>query len=97
MIVIVDHDEIAQLQVTCSAGSFASNALHGATIAKETICVIGCKVEAGLVEDSSRMGLCDCQTDSIGKSLTQRASRDFDTIRILSLGMARRDTVDLLR
>ena len=60
MIVIINHDEITELQMTRGTGSFAGNALHCTSIAKEAVCVIGDKVETRLIERGSSLCLGNC-------------------------------------
>ena len=70
MIIIVDHDEIAKLQVASSAGSFTGNAFHSTTISKKGECMIVDQLEAWLVELGSCMGLCNGKADGVCKPLT---------------------------
>jgi hypothetical protein len=55
------------------------------------------QVEAGLVEDRGSVGLSHGETDGIGETLTERASGDFDTGGVMSLGVTGGDAVDLLQ
>jgi hypothetical protein len=82
--------------MTSSAGSFACNALHSATITKEAVCVIAKEIIAWLVEDGSSMRLSNCKTDRIGESLTKRASCDFNTVGIVAFRMTRCDAINTL-
>lgn len=82
--------------MTSSASSFAGNALHSTAISKEAKCVIIDEFEARLVEYGCCVGLCNCETDSIGESLTKRACSNFDTLCILTFRVPRSDTVDFL-
>ena len=65
MVVIIDCNEIAKLQVTSSAGRFASNALHCTAVTKEAIGVVAHKLVAWFVEDGSSVSLGNCETNSI--------------------------------
>ena len=87
MIVIVDHDKVSQLQMTCCTCSLAGNTLHGATISEKAVCVIGDQVEARLVEYGGSMSLCDSEADCVGKSLAERSSRNFNARYFLGLRM----------
>jgi hypothetical protein len=97
VVVVVNGNQIAQLQVACGARSFAGNALHGATITEEDVGVVVEEVEAGLVEHGSRVGLGDGQTDGIGEPLAQRTGGDLNARGIVRFGVARGDAVHLLR
>lgn len=82
--------------MTSSAGSFTSNALHSATISKECKGVVIDELKSWLIELGSGMGLCDCKTDGIGKTLAEGASSNFDTGCILSFGVTRCDAINCL-
>lgn len=56
MVVVIDHDQVAQLQVASGTRCFTSNALHSTAITKDTICMIVNDLEPRFVEMSS--GLC---------------------------------------
>ena len=83
--------------MACSAGSLASNALHGAPITKEAICVVVEELIVGLVEDSSGVSLSDSKANCVGEALTKRTSCDFDSFGVMTFRMTRSDTVDLLQ
>ena len=57
MIVIVNHDEVAQLQVTSSASGFACDTLHGAAISEEAESVVVDEVKSRLIELCTSMCL----------------------------------------
>ena len=69
MVVIVDHDQVPKLQVTCGRRCLAGDALHGAAITEEAVGVVVDKFEARLVEDCACMGLCNGKTNSIAEAL----------------------------
>ena len=94
MVIIVDHDEISQLQMAGRTSSFAGNALHGTSIAKETVSVIVDQVELGLVEGCSSLGLGNGKTDSVGETLTERPRSHFNARSILGFWMAWGDTIN---
>lgn len=96
MIVIVDHDEVAQLQVTGSTSSFASDALHSTAITEETIGMVIDQLETWLIENGSCMGLGHCKTNGIRESLAEWASSDLDARGILTFWMAGGDAVNSL-
>lgn len=87
MVVIVDHDKVSQLQMTCCTCSLAGNTLHCATISEEAVCVVGDQVEARLVEYGGSMSLCDSKADCVGKSLSEWPSRNLNARYFLGLGM----------
>ncbi len=96
MIVVIDHDEVAQLQVTGRTCGFAGNTLHGAAITKNTECMVVNKLEAWLVEMCSSLSLSNCQSNGICEALTQWASSNLNPLRILAFGMAGCDAVNVL-
>lgn len=96
MVVIVDGNQVAKLQVTGHGGSLAGNTLHSAAITEEAEGVVVEQLVAGLVEDTSGVLLGNGQTNSVGETLTQRASGNLDTGGVVGLGVTRGDAVDLL-
>lgn len=70
VVVIVDGDQIAELQVTSSRSSLAGNTFHSTSITEEHECVVVDKLEARLVEDSRSVRLSNGKTDGIGETLT---------------------------
>ena len=96
MVIIVDHYEVAQLQVTCNTCSLARDALHSATISEEAECVVVDDLKAGLVEVGTSLCLGNGQTNGVGETLTKRASSDLNTWCILAFRVAWGDAVDLL-
>jgi hypothetical protein len=69
MVVVINADEVAQLQVPCHAGSFACNALHSTPISKEAESVIVDQLKARFIEHRSGMCLSNGQTNRIGETL----------------------------
>ena len=53
-------------------------------------------LEAGLVEGTSSLSLCNGETNSVGETLTKRTSCDFDTGCVVGFGVTGADGVDLL-
>lgn len=96
MVVVVDGNQVAKLQVTSSGGSLAGNTLHSAAITEEGVGVVVNKVVAGLVEDGGSVGLADGETDGVGETLAKRTSGDLNAGGVVRLGVARSDGVDLL-
>jgi hypothetical protein len=83
MIVIVDCNQIAQLQVTSSGSSLRGDALHSTSIAEEDICVVVEQVISGLVEVGGAVSLSHGKAHSIGEALTQRTGCHLDTRGIM--------------
>ena len=96
VVVVVDHDEVAELQVAGNAGSFTGDTFHGAAIAEEAVRVVGQDVESRFVEFGTRVSLSYRQPDGVGKSLAQRTRRHLDTGRVVDFRMAGRDAVNVL-
>jgi hypothetical protein len=97
VVVVIDHDQVAELQVTGHGGSLAGNALHSAAITEEGVCVVVNKLVAGLVEDGGSVPLGHGETDGIGETLAERAGGDLNTGSVVGLGVTGCDAVDLLR
>lgn len=97
VVVVVDGNEVAQLEVASQGAGLAGNTLHQAAIAEEAVGVVVNEVEAGLVEDGGGVGLGHGQADGIADTLTQRAGGDLDTGGIVRLGVARSDAVNSLQ
>ena len=76
-----------------STGSFTSNTLHSTTITKKCKGMVINQLKAWLVELGSCVGLCNCKTDGVCKTLTEGTSSDFDTRCILGFGVTRGDAV----
>lgn len=96
VVVIVDGNQVAKLKVTGHGGSLAGNTLHSATITEEHVGVVVEKLEAGLVVDTTGVGLSHGETNSVGKTLTERTSGDLNTGGVVSLGVTGGDAVELL-
>lgn len=96
VVVVIDHDQIAELQVSSSRGSFTRNALHSAAIAKEAICVVVNQLETWFVKDSGGVCLCDGKSNSIREALTERTGRNLNSGSVVSFGVTWCDAVDLL-
>jgi hypothetical protein len=96
VVVVVDGNQVAKLQVTSSRSSLASNTLHGAAITEEAVCVVVEQGVSGLVENTTAVGLSDSQTNGVGETLTEGTSGHLNTRGVVSLGVAGSDTVELL-
>lgn len=97
VVVVVDANEVTKLQVTSSRGGLGSDTLHGAPIAEEAVGVVCGDIKAGLIKNGTGVSLSDGKTDSVGKTLSEGTSGDFDTRSIVSLGVAGCDGVERLR
>ena len=85
VVIIVNHDKVAELQVTGSGGSLRGNTLLGATITEEAVGVVVNQVVVWLVEDGGSVGLGDSETDSVGETLAKRTSGDLNTGCVMGL------------
>ena len=97
MVVIVDGNQVAELQVAGQGASLTRDTLHQATIAEEAVCVVVDQVEARLVVDGSGVGLGNGKTNSVADTLAQRTSGYLDTGGVVGLGVARSDAVNVLK
>ena len=96
MVVVINHDQVAELQVTGGGGSLGGDTLHGTAITEEGVRVVVDQVETWLVEDSTSVSLGNGQTDGVSEALTKRSGGNLDTRGIVSLGVTGGDGVDLL-
>lgn len=96
VVVVVDGNQVAELQVTSHGGSLGGDTLHGTAITEEGVGVVVEQFIAGLVEDTTGVGLGNGQTNGVGETLTQRASSDLDTGGVVGLGVSGGDAVELL-
>jgi hypothetical protein len=96
VVVIIDGNQVAELQVASHRSSLAGNTLHSASIAEESVCEVVDQFESGLVEDGSSVLLCNGKTDGVGETLAERASGDLNTGGVVGFGMTGSDAVDLL-
>lgn len=96
MVVVVDGNQVAQLQMTGSRGSLTGNTLHSTAITEEHVCVVVDQLEARLVENGGSMRLRNSETDGIGETLAEWAGGDFNTGGVMSFGVTGCDAVDLL-
>lgn len=96
MVVIVNGNQVAELQMASHRSSLAGNSLHSASIAEEGICEVVNQIETGLVESSGGVFLCNGETDGIGETLAERTSGDLDTGGVVGFGVTGSDAADLL-
>jgi hypothetical protein len=97
VVVIVDHDEVAELQVAGHGCGLGGDTLHSTAVTEEGVCVVVEQLVAGLVEDGGRVPLSNGKTDSVGKALAEGTSGDLDTGGVVGLRVTRSDRVNLLR
>jgi hypothetical protein len=96
VVVVVDGNEVAELQVASHRSSLAGDALHSAAITEEHVGVVVDQVEAGLVEDGGGVCLAHGKTNGIGETLAEGSGGDLDTGSVMGLGVTGCDAVDLL-
>jgi hypothetical protein len=96
MVVVVDGNQVAKLEVTSERGGLTGDTLHQATIAEEAVGVVVRDGESGLVEGGGSVSLSHGKTDGIANTLSQRTSGHLNTWGVVSLGVAGGDAVDRL-
>lgn len=96
VVVIVNRNQVAQLQVTGHGSGLAGNTLHVASIAHEDICVVVNKLESGLVELRSSVLLGNSKTNGVSETLSERASGDLNAGGIVGFRVTGGDAVDVL-
>ena len=96
VVVVVNGNQVAQLQVASHRSSLASNTLHGAAITEEGICVVVEQLKVGLVENTAGVGLSNGETHSVGETLAQGTGGHLNTGGIVSLGVTGGNAVKLL-
>lgn len=94
VVVIVDGNQVAELEVTGQGRGLTRDTLHQATITEEAVCVVVDQVEAVLVEGGASLSLGNGKTNSVGNTLTERSSGDLDTGGVVRLGVTRGDAVN---
>jgi hypothetical protein len=97
VVIVVDGNQVAELKVTGHGGGLGGDTLHGAAITEESVGVVVEQLEAGLVVDTTGVGLGHGETDGVSETLAERTSGDLDTGGVVSLGVTGGDTVNLLR
>jgi hypothetical protein len=95
VVVVVEGDQVAELEVTGSGGSLGGNTLHGAAITEEAVGVVVDKLVAGLVEGGSSLALGHGETDGVGETLAEGTSGDLNAGGVVGLGVTRGLGVDL--
>lgn len=77
VVAVVEHDQLAQLQVAGQRSCFGSHPLHVAAIAQDHVGVVIHNGVAGLVEAGGQMGLGNRQPNRVTHPLPQRAGGDL--------------------
>ena len=96
VVVIVDHDQVAKLQVTSQRSRLAGNTLLSTSITEEGICVVVDQLVARLVELSSGVCLCNGKTNGVGETLTQGTGGDLNSGGVVGFWVSRGAAVDVL-
>lgn len=97
VVVIVDADEVAKLEVAGEGRGLAGDTLHQAAVAEEAVCVVVDNVESGLVENSAGVSLGHGETNGVADTLAEGASGDLNAGSVVRLGVARGDAVQCLK
>lgn len=95
MVVVVNGDQVAQLQMTGKGSGLAGNTLHVASITHENIGVVVDDLKSWSVELGRLVVLSNGQTDCIGETLAKRTSCDLDTWSVVSFRVTWGDAVDV--
>ena len=93
LVVVVEGDELAKAPVAGEGAGLVRDTLHHASVSEDAVGVVvdnlGC---IRLVEASSKMGLCDCDTDGIADSSSEGSySRLMGAVIRRCDGVARED------
>ena len=97
MVIVINHNEISKLQVTCCTCCFTSYSLHCTSITEKAISMVIDKLKASFVEYGCCVGLGNRKTDCIREALAERPSGDFYAFCIKNFRMAGRDAINRLR
>ena len=96
VVVIVNGNQVAELEMASHGCSLAGNTLHSTTITEEREGVVVDQIKAGLVELSSGVRLGNGKTDSVGETLAERTGGDLNARCVVVCRMAGCFAVDLL-
>lgn len=94
VVVVVDGNQVAELEVTSQGRGLGGDTLHQATVTEEAVCVVVDKVEVLLVEGGASLSLGNGKTNSVGDTLSEGTSGDLDTRGVVGLGVTRGDAVN---
>ena len=97
LVVIVQADEVAQLEMAGHRSSLAGNALHSTAITENAVGVVVDQVIAGLVENGSGMRLGNGEADSVAETLAQGTGSDLNSWGVMGFRVTWCDAVHLLR
>ena len=86
-VVVEQHDQVLQAQVTGQRNGFLADAFHEAAVACDHI---GLVVDKIIAKARIEMALGHRHADRIGKALAQRAGGRLDARRVAVFGVARR-------
>ncbi|KAH3662800.1 hypothetical protein OGATHE_004376 [Ogataea polymorpha] len=79
LVVIVESNQVAQLQVASKRHGLGGDTFHHTSVTKETVGVVVGESVAWLVVGGSKVSLSNGQTNGIGDTLTKRTGCDLDT------------------
>lgn len=96
VVIVIDSNQIAELQMASKAGCFTSNAFLSTAIAEKHVGVVVNQIVARLVEFCSRVCLSNGKTNSITKALSKGPRGDLNARRVMRLRMAGGDAIDSL-
>ncbi len=90
LVVVVQADQLAQLQVTRQRRRLGGDAFHQVAVADEGPGAVVDHGVAGAVVGAGQLRLGDGHADRVGEPLPQRAGGDLDARRVAALRMPRR-------
>lgn len=79
VVVIVDGNQLAQLQVTGLGSSLGGDTLHSTSITEVGVGEVVEELKIGLVEAGSVVSFSHGETDSVGEALAERAGGDLNS------------------
>ena len=91
-VVVVEHDELAQLQMSAERDRLLADAFHQVAVGGQHISGV---IDDGVAEDRGEMALGDRHADGIGEALAERAGGGLDAGRMAVLGMAGGERAEL--
>lgn len=96
MVIIIDHDKVAQLQVTRCTGCFACNTFLSTSITEESKCMVVDQLISRFVKYCGGVSLRDGKSNSVGETLAERTSGDLDTRDLMCFWVTGGFAVDML-
>ena len=75
LVVVEQHDQFAELQMSRHGDRFVTDPLHQATVTCENVCVM---VDDVIAKARRQHSFSERHADSVGNPLTQRSCRGFD-------------------